>query len=319
MAENIGRRGASWYFRVDLPRGTDRRRRQKRVGGFATEREARIALAERVAEVARGVQRVLPDCLFDDLLGEWLAVIKPNRKPTTVAKYEMLVHAYLRPRLGTLTIADLTPHRIQQLYLELRDRGGRNGRSLSGTQVRNVHRVLHNVLAYAVRMGYVPNNAADRVEKPRDDSGERTIYSPEQVALLLEAVRGYRLFALLYLAISAGLRRSELAGLRWTDVDLDAAPPRLHVRNTRTTAGSRVVEGGPKTRSGRRTILLDRGAAEALGAPEDDGIRGALAWILGASRLRLRRRRSRTVQPVADYPNASLAPGQHWPPADHLA
>lgn len=264
MAENVGRRGSGWYYRLELPPDGHGRRRQKRVSGFVTEREAKAALAKAQVEVTGGQLRFAPARTFADLAEEWLAVVGPNRKATTAANYRLLVEAYLLPRLGAVRLDRIAAAQIQRLYVELRAGGGQGGRSLSGTQVRNIHRGLHNVLGYAVRMGYVPVNPAEPVERPKDDTAERSVYVPEQVRRLLEAARSDRLYALWHLAVTTGLRRGELAGLRWSDLSLDTMPPLLTVRSTRTAAGSQIVESGPKTRSGRRTLVLDPTTVAAL-------------------------------------------------------
>jgi integrase len=124
--------------------------------------------------------------------------------------------------------------------------------------------VFHNMLGYAERMGYLARNPADVVEKPRDDTGERVIYTPEQVKQFVTAIEGDRLRALLFLALSAGLRRGELAGLQWRDVDLDGARPKLAVRTTRTSVGNRIVVDSPKSKSSRRVIYLDSGTGALL-------------------------------------------------------
>jgi integrase len=264
VAENVGKRGSSWFYRLDLPPGPDGRRRQKRVGGFRTEREAKGAMAQSSVAVSQGRLRYAPTRTFADLAQEWLQVVGPNRKPSTVANYRVLLNAYLVPRIGSKRLDRLTAADIQHLYSELRGSGGQGGRPLSGTQVRNIHRVLHNVLSYARRIGHIAINPADSVEKPRDDTSERSVYTPELVRAFLEATENDRLRALWYLVISTGLRRAELAGLRWRDVQLGASPPTLMVRVARTTAGHRVIESDPKTRAGRRNLVLDSGTVEVL-------------------------------------------------------
>ena len=90
------------------------------------------------------------------------------------------------------------------------------------------------------------------------------MYTPEQIRVLLETAKADRLHALWYLAVSTGLRRSELAGLKWEDIDPRGSQPVLMVRRTRTMAANRVVDSTPKTRAGRRTIVLDQGTASLL-------------------------------------------------------
>jgi hypothetical protein len=146
VAENVGKRGGGWFYRVDPPPGPDGRPRQKRVGGFPTERDAKRALANAMVDVDQARLRYTPARNFTDLAGEWLEVVGPNRKASTLANYQMLVNAYLVPRIGLRRIDRVTPAMIQPLYAELRSSGGRGGRPLSGTQVRNIHRVLRNIL-----------------------------------------------------------------------------------------------------------------------------------------------------------------------------
>jgi integrase len=222
-----------------------------------------------MVDVDQGRLRYTPARNFTDLAGEWLEVVGPNRKASTLANYQMLVNAYLVPRIGLRRIDRVTSTVIQRLYAELRSSGGRGGRPLSGTQVRNIHRVLHNIFSYAQRMGYLAINPANSVERPRDDTAERSVYTPEQVRQLLVAAEKDRLRALWYLVVSTGLRRSEVAGLRWRDVHLAGSPATLTVRVSRTTAGHQVVRTDPKTKAGRRSVVLDAGTVEVLGEHRD--------------------------------------------------
>jgi integrase len=264
MAESVGKRGQSWFYRVELPPGPDGKRRQKRVAGFRTEREAKHALAKAQVDIGQGRLRYSTARTVSDLADEWLAAVEPNRKASTFENYQLLMKAYVVRRVGSLRLDRLTPTAVQRLYADLRASGGRGGRPLSGTQVRNIHRVLHTALSYAERMGYIARNPADVVEKPREDTGERTVYTPQQVKQFVAALETDRLRALWYLALSAGLRRGELAGLQWRDVDLDGARPKLAVRTTRTAVGNRVVLDSPKSRASRRVIYLDSGTTEVL-------------------------------------------------------
>ena len=181
MAENVGRRGDSWFFRIDLPPGPDGKRRQRRASGFATEREARRALAQAKVDIDAGRLRHGPRRTVADLAAEWLEAVQPNRKASTFSNYGWLMRAYVVPRIGRIRLDRLSPADVQKLYSELRASGGREGTPLTGTQVRNIHRVLHNALNYAVRLGYIARNPTEAVDKPREDTEERPVYTPEQV------------------------------------------------------------------------------------------------------------------------------------------
>src|SRR4051812_41361294 len=101
MAESIGRRANVWFYRLELPPGTDGKRRQKRVGGFATERAAKLALAQARTDVARGKLRYAEARTVAELAAEWLDAVTPNRKASTAANYRMLTQAYIVPGLGS--------------------------------------------------------------------------------------------------------------------------------------------------------------------------------------------------------------------------
>jgi integrase len=264
MAENVGRRGDSWFFRIDLPPGPDGRRRQRRASGFGSERAARRALAQAKVDIDAGRLRHGPRRTVADLVDEWLEAVRPNRKASTFSNYGWLMRAYVVPKIGRIRLDRLSPADVQKLYSELRCSGGREGAALTGTQVRNIHRVLHNALNHAVRLGYIARNPTEAVDTPREDTEERPVYTPEQVRRFIVAIEGDRLQAMWYLVLATGLRRAELAGLRWRDVALDRDPPTLAVRLTRTTAGHEVVEYDPKSRSSRRVLHLDRGTADVL-------------------------------------------------------
>jgi integrase len=264
VAENVGRRGDTWFFRVDLAPSSDGKRRQKRVSGFATERQARRALAQAKVDIDAGRLRYGARHTVADLASEWLEAVRPNRKASTFSNWSWLMRAYVVPRIGHVRLDRLSPTDIQRLYSELRSSGARGGKPLSGTQVRNVHGVLHNALNYAVRIGYLSHNPTDAIDRPRNDTEERPVYTPDQVRHFMAAADGDRLQAMWYLVLATGLRRAELAGLRWRDVALDRDPATLAVRTTRTTAGHAVVEYDPKTRSSRRVVHLDGRTADLL-------------------------------------------------------
>ncbi len=217
MAENVGRRGDSWFFRIDLPPGPDGKRRQRRASGFASERAARRALAQTKVDIDAGRLRHGPRRTVADLAAEWLEAVQPNRKASTFSNYGWLMRAYVVPRIGRVRLDRLSPADVQKLYSELRASGGREGTPLTGTQVRNIHRVLHNALNYAVRLGYIARNPTEAVDKPREDTEERTVYTPEQIRRFLAAVDGDRLQAMWYLVLgdriaTGGTGRIAMAG-----------------------------------------------------------------------------------------------------------
>ena len=123
--------------------------------------EARRALARAKVDIDAGRLRHGPRRTVADLAAEWLEAVQPNRKASTFSNYGWLMRAYVLPRIGRIRLDRLSPTDVQKLYCELRASGGREGAPLTGTQVRNIHRVLHNALNYAVRLGYIARNPTE--------------------------------------------------------------------------------------------------------------------------------------------------------------
>ena len=102
------------------------------------------------------------------------------------------------------------------------------------------------------------------------------VWTPAQLGALLDAAEGDRLYSLFHLIAHRGLRRGEAIGLAWTDVDLDAG--QLTVRRQRVQVGWDVIEDGPKSTAGGRTIALDRGTVDALRAHRRAQLVDRMAW-----------------------------------------
>lgn len=115
------------------------------------------------------------------------------------------------------------------------------------------HRILHRALADAVRWNLIAVNPATGVRAPRGEPTEMTVWTAEQAKRFLDAMAEDRLIALWTVALHTGLRRGELAGLRWSDVDLGAAT--LTVAQQRTTANHAIVVTTPKAKSQRQLLL----------------------------------------------------------------
>jgi integrase len=118
------------------------------------------------------------------------------------------------------------------------------------------------VLKDAVRWGYVVRNVADAADPPKVKPAKLQVWSPDQLRAFLAHVQGDRQYAAWLLAATTGMRRGELLGLRWVDVDLDAA--RIAVRQPRVVADHAVHVSEPKTARSRRSIALDPVTVAAL-------------------------------------------------------
>jgi integrase len=258
-----GKAHGSWSYKVDLP-SLDGRRRQLAKGGFGTKREAEQAMAELLAKAARGpVVQVSRQSLGEYLTG-WLEVIRPTLSPAAWTNYRTCVDRYVRPWLSAIPLGQVTGAALTRHYALLLDRGGHQGRPLSPTTVRTVHRVLSKALGDAVRDELLEHNPITRAAPPRRRRYEARVWTAEEAVRFLTGARADRLYAAWLVALSCGLRRGELAGLRWRDLDLERGT--LSVTTQRTTdTDYRIITKAPKG-TGRRTVDLGEGTVAALRA-----------------------------------------------------
>lgn len=264
MKGTVIKRGESWSVVLDLGRDAAGRRQRKWHSGFRTKRDAEQARIRLLGDIDKGTYSA-PNkiSLSSFLVDEWLPAKKATLKPTTLASYDMHVRCHLIPRLGSLKLSEITPPKLNLFYAELLTDGRRNGKGgLSHTTVHLIHATVHKALSDAVRWGRIARNPADQADPPRPKSPEMTIWTPAQLRKFLSNVYEDRLYALWLLAATTGMRRGELLGLRWRDVDLDSTS--IHVRQAITVARYEIVTGTPKTDTGARAIAIDSGTADAL-------------------------------------------------------
>lgn len=262
MRGSIVKRGKTWSYVVYLGRDQAGTKRQKWVGGFRTRRDAENALNEALNRVRVGTWADPGRQTLGDYLDTWLIAVKPGLANSTWASYSNVLSAWVVPRLGRTRLAALTAADLNRVYAELLKDGGRTGRPLSNRSVRYAHTIVGRALADAVEWGLLPRNPARSAKPPKERTKEMTVWTAQEVHRFLDAMRGDRLYALWALLLTTGLRRAEVAGLRWSDVDLEAA--RIAVQHTRVTVEYKVQESEPKTARSRRSVALDLPTVDLL-------------------------------------------------------
>lgn len=259
----------TWAFIVDVGRSAAGGRKQRRRQGFTTRREAERALRELLHKL--DTQRyVTPDgsTLANFVEDEWLPAVRPpNLRAATWTSYRDELRRHVLPTLGAVPVQQLTPVQLNQLYAHLLAHGRRDGQGgLSPRTVRYIHTVLRKSLADALRWGRVERNVADLADPPRQvasrHGGHMQIWTAPQLRQFLAHVGDDRLYPAWRLAATTGMRRAEVLGLRWIDVDLDAG--RLAVRQAYISIDGRAQFSEPKTRQSRRTIDLDARTVDVL-------------------------------------------------------
>ena len=195
-----------------------------------------------------------------EYLERWLSdSLKGTVRASTCERHEINVRVHISPALGRVLLKALTPAHVRALHREKLDTG------LATATVRKIHSTLHKALAQAVADGLIPRNAAD-VKAPRPAPEEMRPLSEAEACAFLDAAKdsGDRFEPLYVLAITTGLRRGELLGLRWDDVDLQRGT--LRVGRALVREGGRHLLGETKTRRGRRQVNLTPRTVAALKA-----------------------------------------------------
>lgn len=248
----------TWAYRMDVNAPGEPRRPVHRSG--LTQEQALAEIREHLQRIDRG--RPEPTRLtVGQWLEEWLQSIRGREqvRPGTWAGYELNVRLHLTAALGVVPLRQLRTAQIEGAYGRFSDEG------LSPKTVHNIHLVLRSALEAAVRNELIESNPAARAHGMSATRGEMKTWSADQAGRFLRAVAGDPLAAFWRLALMTGMRRGELLGLRWRDVDLDGAF--LSVQQQLTRQGDRgLVLAEPKTSRGRRRIPLDAATVAALRA-----------------------------------------------------
>ncbi len=253
-----------WTFHFSVIRGGKRRAIKR--GGFPTKGAALDAMRAAMSawstpDHAEPSKRTLDDFLTNDWLPQ-----QRSKKPTTVALYRFMVERHIVPALGHLPLQQVTAGDVATLYSKMRTSGRLDGKGgLSERTVKQAHAALHRAFDYAVKARYVDRNPVallDDDARPKLRRAEMRTWSADELRTFLASVADeYPWSALFTLTAMTGLRRSEVLGLAWGDVDLEQG--RIAVRRGLTVADNVLALSEPKTGRGR-VVDIDGGTIAVL-------------------------------------------------------
>jgi integrase len=251
-----------WVGMLDLGIASGKRRRKTVYG--QSEREVLEKLHDLRAGRDRGLDLLARSQTVGQWLDAWLSEIKSfdGTRPATLTLYRGFANRYVKPVIGNVRLDKLTPAHVQRLVSVTRSTETAHGRPPSAATLRHVYKLVRNALGDAYRLELVTRNVATQVKPPPLNRDRRRGLTIEDAKRLLEVLAGERLEAFYALALMTGLRRGELLGLLWEDIDLESR--QLHVRRAlqRTEGRLRFVE--PKTKTSLRTVVLPKLAVRQL-------------------------------------------------------
>jgi integrase len=267
MPGHIRQRGkGTWELKFDLGRDPLTGKRQVRYVSFkGTKREAQAELVRLLNRTNEGTYVDPTKMIVAEYLEHWLTVdIDRRLSAKTAARHRGIVRHQIVPRLGVVPLRKLTATHIEAFEADLQRsgyvKGNKVGAALSAQTVLHVHRTLSQALTHAVKTEVLFRNPAEQVRPPRPPSREIAILTKTEVATMLRNAGS--LYLPVLVAVTTGIRRGELLGLRWSDIDFKAG--RLTVNQSLERVKGKTVFKSPKTKGSRRTITLPALTVENL-------------------------------------------------------
>ena len=202
------------------------------------------------------------DLTLDEWTERWLTgCAEPTLRPSTVRGYRCLIQNHIRPALGNRQLRAITRNDVQKFYNRLRQtkaqtRDHEGERNLADSMVRKIHMLLHEILEAAARSRLISQNPTSGTVIPKCSYSPKKVLNEEQLEVFMEAIRREPMwYDFFYTEITTGLRRGEICGLQWDDLDEQTGKLKVR-RSIRVAPGGELEIGETKTEKGVRSILL---------------------------------------------------------------
>jgi integrase len=260
------RRDGRWCAMLSLGWENGKRKRKSFFGATAADVQDQLLKAR--SDHSRGLPVATERQTLEHYLDEWLEhTLKAKAKPRSYESFSTISRLHIKPSIGNIQLHKLAPQHIQKLL----DEKSKDG--FSPQTVANIRTVLRSALSQAVKWNLVSRNSAALVNAPRIPHKRIEPLDPEHARKLLETAKGGRFEAIYTVALTLGMRRGEVLGLRWSDIDMDGRAIRVNQSMQRLSTGSsdkgkksELQATETKTDGSRRTIALPDSVVRALRA-----------------------------------------------------
>lgn len=249
MRGSTRKRGTFWEYTVDL--GNDpitNKRKRKSKSGFKTKKECEAAMNELINQVNSKDYFEPEKVIFKSYATDWLNESKLSLREKTVERYTIIINKHIIPSLGNIEISKIKESHITDLYNKCLN----NNCSL--TTLKLYHSLLKRIFDKAVKYRIIKYNPISLLEKPKAREKEFNTWTVNQTNLFLDRVKNTSLYIVTLLAITTGMRRGELCGLRWENIDLDKGE--VYIKEQLQEIDGELKVCPPKTQSSRRRITL---------------------------------------------------------------
>lgn len=225
-----------------------------------TQSECKEKLQELKEQCGRTTDRLKPDMPFGDWMDFWYQNFsKPKIRQTTQECYENRIYNHIIPEIGKIPLCKLTQNDLQQFYARLKKGGRRRlveyyGEGLSDRMVRSCHTTCRTALEKAVTEGLITTNPAIGCRLPPKKAKEMQVLTQDEIKRFLIQAQDEGYYELFLLELTTGMRRGEILGLQWKDINF--ATGELHIRRQVVKKGAQTQITKPKTKSSIRTLIL---------------------------------------------------------------
>ena len=256
MQGTITKKGTKWYIVVDLGKDEKGKRKQKWISGFRTKKEAQKKLPEVLQQINNSTFIDAENITVKEYLQYWLSdYAKPNVSPTTYERYSLTVSKVI-DFMGNIKIQDIKPTHIQSFVTKL------NRGDLAPSTVSSHYRTLNTAMNQAVKWRMIQVNPCYGVTPPKNNKTKMTVLEDHEVKKLFEATKDMPIYIVLLIAVTCGLRRGEILGLQWENIDFKNST--MSIENNVVRAGKDVVMKETKTSSGKRSVSIPANVLEVL-------------------------------------------------------
>lgn len=223
--------------------------RVKKTKTAKTKQEARKLLKEFEADKTKGLLVIPSTQTIESWLDYWLNTIKARKcEETTLYGYRNIINRHILPALGKVELQKLTPHILNTYFIE------KANSRLSTTTLRKHYDLLKDAMERAVDEEVLLKNPLNKIDAPRVTPPEIQCYNGKQLNKLLELSKDNRLEIVIYLGGFLGLRREEIAGLKWKNVHFDKKI--IFIKEALTQAGSKMISKGTKSEASKRELFI---------------------------------------------------------------
>lgn len=255
---HIKRRGNNWSVIVELPKDEiSGKRRQKWYTFKGSKKEAQVFLTEKLRELDTGMLVDNNKMTFGEYLDFWLKnSCKDKLSISTYEEYEIKINKHIKPCLGNIKLDKLKPLLIQNFYTLKLESG------LSERTIISFHKIIHRSLEQALKWQLITINVSNGVEKPKVKKNETEVLNEKEIKKLIDISKKTNLFIPIILGTYTGMRRGEILGLTWENVDLKQGYVKVVKTLSSTKNGIEFTQ--PKTETSNRTIAISKTVVEIL-------------------------------------------------------